>query len=75
MKIDFTSNAWLVLQEYLKTELERLRGVNDSLDISAIERGALLGEIRLCKRMLALPEKARRELDVQRAEVGIPLTD
>lgn len=66
MQIDFTSAAWRSLQGYLQTELERLRAANDATVMTAEERGALTGEIRLCKRLLALPETASREEAIRR---------
>jgi hypothetical protein len=70
MQIDFTSPAWLNLQEFLKGELARLRVANEAEGLPPESRGALLGEIRLCKRLLALPDAASRDLAVRHADPG-----
>lgn len=68
MQIDFSSAAWLVLKEFLERELARLRSANDALNLSSEERGAMCGEIRLCKRLLALPEQASRDEAIRRSD-------
>lgn len=61
MQIDYSGPGWLALQEYLQSELTRLRDANDAVGLPSEQRGALLGEIRLCKRLLGLPEAAARD--------------
>ena len=70
MQIDFSSSVWLLLRDFLQDELDRLRERNDALPLSDLERGALIGEIRLCKRLLALPEAASRDEAIARADLG-----
>lgn len=62
MKIDYTSREWLMIAAYLEEELQRLRRSNDAVGLPEADANALRGEIRLCKKLLALPQKADREL-------------
>lgn len=63
MKIDYTSLAWAQVAEYLTSELARLRAANDAVGLSEAQTNALRGEIRLCKKLLALPDEANRVIE------------
>lgn len=62
MKIDYSSNEWLGIAAYVQGELSRLQKCNDQVGLPVAETEALRGEIRLCKKLLALPEQADRDI-------------
>lgn len=62
MKIDYSSKEWLAIAAHIETELVRLRKCNDQVGLPVAETEALRGEIRLCKKLLALPEEADRDI-------------
>lgn len=68
MKIDFSSPQWLAIAAHLESELARLRAVNDSVALPLDQTNALRGEIRLCKKLLALPAAADRDASVVLAD-------
>jgi hypothetical protein len=68
MKIDFSSTQWLAIADFLQKEQARLRTMNDAVGLDEPATNALRGEIRLCKKLLALPETANRDYGVGLAE-------
>jgi hypothetical protein len=59
--LDFQSQTWHLLRKWAEEELRRARLRHDSVGLPAEETSAIRGEIRAFKRLIGLPESARRE--------------
>lgn len=64
MEIDFHSPVWLAIAKLLETYLQDCREANDTVVQHPENRAANCGEIRLCKKLLALPEEADRAREI-----------
>jgi hypothetical protein len=62
--IDFSSPAWHQIKKYAQQELERARIANDA-QLSEAHTAALRGEIKALKKLLDLPNQARRAVVVE----------
>ena len=62
--MNFNSPEWHGLTKYIEEQLEKARIKNDSSSLNEIDTAALRGEIRVLKRILALPETTTREVEV-----------
>nr|BDD47852.1 hypothetical protein 25 [Burkholderiaceae bacterium] len=62
--MNFNSPEWHGLKKYIEEQLEKARIKNDSSSLNEIDTAALRGEIRVLKRILALPETTTREVEV-----------
>ena len=62
--IDFNSPQWHILRKWCEEELKKARKRNDAPSLSEIDTASLRGEIKIYKKILALPEQATREVEV-----------
>lgn len=57
---DENSQTWVAVREHLVNLLAEARVRNDSINNSAEQTAAIRGEIKLIKRLLNLPEQAKK---------------
>lgn len=60
-KIETTSSTWVFIDAWAKKEIETLRKKNDNLKASEQQTTIYRAEIRLLKKILALPETEEKQ--------------
>jgi hypothetical protein len=61
---DFGTQTWKQIEVWARDQLDRTRNKNDAVELTADATAALRGEIRVLKRLLALPEMTTRVVTV-----------
>lgn len=62
-KIEPTSATWVFVEAWAKAEIDLLRGKNDSLGISEQQTTVYRAQIKLLKKILALPHADKKTND------------
>ncbi len=61
--INFHADDWHRVRKWAEAEIDRIRIKNDAVGLSVEETAALRGEIRVLKRLVGLPEAAKRSAE------------
>lgn len=54
-EIEIHSSTWVFMENWAKSEIDRLRKLNDGMSLSVEKTTAIRGQIKLLKRVLLLP--------------------
>lgn len=68
--MDFTNPAWQEVLRFANSELVKSRIQNDSVKLTVEETYALRGRIAVFKELLALPVKARAQIEAEAELTG-----
>lgn len=68
MQINFLGQEWLSIATWFSQEQEKLRSQLEDVDLSPERTAAVRGELRLIKRLLALPVQAARRKEAGSAD-------